>query len=59
MTPQLLTIGEMQKILKISRSALYRLIAPDHSPRLPFIQVAGVRRFDPADLQAFLKSQKH
>jgi excisionase family DNA binding protein len=56
---QLLTVSEMQKILKISRSALYRLIAPDHSPRLPFVQVGGVRRFDPADVQAFLDSQKH
>jgi excisionase family DNA binding protein len=56
---QLLTVSEMQKILKISRSTIYRLTEPDHSPRLKFVQIGGVRRFDPADVQAFLDSQKH
>ena len=49
--PQLLPPDELCKQLAISRTTLWRLKAP-------FIQVGGRKRYDRAEVMAFLATQK-
>ena len=59
MTDHLMKVNEVAEYLGVSRAQVYRLCDSEASPRLLFVQIHGNRRFDPADVRAFIESQKH
>ena len=52
-TPGLLSVKEVGKILNISKSTLYRIIARG---TLPHLRISSALRFSPADLEQYLTS---
>jgi excisionase family DNA binding protein len=57
---KLMTVPEVAAFLGLSRAQVYRLSEFDKfSNRLPFVQVGGVRRYDPADIRSWIEGNKH
>jgi len=52
---ELLTAGEACRVLKVSKSTLYRLIREEG---LPTIRPGKDRRFSPSDLQKWLETRR-
>ena len=55
MNETLLTCAEVQAVLRISKSKLYRLI---HKEKLPVIRLGGTFRIRQSELEKFLKSNE-
>ena len=55
MDDKLLTCTEVQEILRISKSKLYRLI---HKEKLPVIRLGSTFRIRQSDLEKFLKNNE-
>ena len=55
MDDKLLTCTEVQNILRISKSKLYRLI---HKEKLPVIRLGSTFRIRQSDLEKFLKNNE-
>ncbi len=53
-TPEALTVPEVMAALRLSRSKLYDLI---RSKALPSFTIGRCRRFDPADVTAYIRHQ--
>lgn len=49
----LLTPAEVARVLKVSRSKVYQMVARQE---LPSVRVGALRRIRPADLEAYLES---
>ena len=50
----LLTMGDVEKILKLRRPKVYELM---HTHGLPSLKIDGARRFERAKLQAWIEQQ--
>jgi excisionase family DNA binding protein len=50
----LLTMGEVQRILRLSKPKVYELM---HIRGLPSLKIDGARRFERAKLQAWIEQQ--
>ena len=55
MDDKLLTCSEVQEILRISKSKLYRLI---HKEKLPVIRLGSTFRIRQSELEKFLKNNE-
>ena len=55
MDDKLLTCSEVQEILRISKSKLYRLI---HKEKLPVIRLGSTFRIRKSELEKFLKNNE-
>lgn len=51
----LLTVGDVQRILHLSKPKVYELI---NARGLPSFKIDGARRFEPAKLQAWIEQQR-
>lgn len=54
-TPELLTIQEVARLLRISVAGVRRLQSARH---LPFLKIGGSVRFDKSDVVAYLAGQR-
>lgn len=55
---QLMTAGEVAKMLKVSESWVRQHANGHREPHLPCIKMGAVLRFNPREIEAFVDSQR-
>ena len=55
MMEELLTIEELSKLIKVSKSTIYRWT---HEKYIPHVKIGGLVRFDPKEIKKWLDKRK-